>query len=298
MRLNKLHLEGLLSDQELIRKNKVEHLRQTGRSPYTHKRWERSCNLQAFRDQYGSLSREELSQITKFFSCAGRIRLIRIMNKVIFLNIQDQSGQIQLYVRQDEVGSHPFSEAKNFDLGDIIGGKGRLMKTHKGELTIRLTKIVLLSKALKVLPEKFHGLKKVEQRFRHRYLDLIFNKKTLAVFRRRTLIIRLLQTYLDDLGFLEVETPVLQEIEGGANATPFKTRHKFLKSDLFLRIATEISLKKLVVGMIEKVYEIGKVFRNEGVDATHNPEFTSLELYSAYDNMEDGLDLCENIFAN
>ena len=235
------------------------------------------------------------SETPQTATVAGRLMAIRIMGKSIFANIQDSSGRIQLFASRSELGDDVFAAYKKLDVGDIIGVSGDLFTTRTGELTVRVASYRLLSKALRTLPEKFHGLTNVEQRYRQRYLDLIMNEESRKVLQTRSVILRELRNYLAEKGYTEVETPMLQYIPGGAAATPFKTHYNALNADMFLRIATELSLKKLLVGGFEKVFEVNRNFRNEGMDRKHNPEFTAIELYQAYGNCETMMELVEDM---
>lgn len=226
---------------------------------------------------------------------AGRLMAMRLMGKSIFANLQDSSGRIQLFASKAELGDDAFAAYKKLDIGDILGITGNLFTTRTGELTVRVADFRLLSKSLRTLPEKFHGLTNVEQRYRQRYLDLIMNEESRKTLQTRSVILREMRNYLADKGYMEVETPMLQYIPGGAAATPFKTHYNALNADMFLRIATELSLKKLLVGGFEKVFEINRNFRNEGMDRKHNPEFTAIELYQAYGNCETMMELVEDM---
>lgn len=227
---------------------------------------------------------------------AGRLMTKRIMGKASFADLQDSSARIQIYVKRDEIGEDFYSEFKKFDIGDFVGISGIVFKTHKGEISIRVEKIILLAKSLRALPEKFHGLVDQEIRYRQRYLDLIVNSDVKNKFLLRSNIIKAIRKFLDEKNFLEVETPILQTIPGGANARPFITHHNTLNIDMYMRIALELPLKKLIIGGFDKVYEMGRVFRNEGISIKHNPEFTLLELYQAYADYNDMMDLTENLF--
>ena len=231
-------------------------------------------------------------------SLAGRLVAKRKHGKACFCDLRDQSSKIQLYIKQDIVGEDSFKLFENFDVGDFIGVEGEVFKTHTGELTVKVEKLTLLSKSLRPLPEKWHGLKDVQIRYRQRYLDLVSNEDVRKVFQMRSKIVSFIRTFLDKKGFMEVETPMMHYIAGGAAGKPFRTYHEELKMDLYLRIAPELYLKRLLVGGFEKVYEINRSFRNEGVSTTHNPEFTMLELYSAYDNFEDMMVLCQELFSS
>ena len=226
---------------------------------------------------------------------AGRMTAFRAMGKAVFADVKDSSGRMQIYVQRDAVGEEFYRLFKKFDIGDIIGVEGELFQTKTGEITVKATSCTLLSKSLRPLPEKYHGLTDMEARYRQRYLDLIMNDESRAVLQKRSAILREIRRYLDDRGYMEVETPMLQYIPGGAAANPFKTHYNALNTDMYLRIATELSLKKLLVGGFEKVYEINRNFRNEGMDRRHNPEFTAIELYQAYGNCETMMELIEDL---
>lgn len=283
-----------LTDQEKARRDKLPRYEAMGVSPFGHK-FVRNAYSKDVKEKYGDKTAEELTAITDKVILAGRIRLLRKMGKASFFNIQDRYGFIQCYIKMDNVGEENYSLFKLSDLGDVVGVEGNLMKTMTGEITVRVTKFTHLTKALKPLPEKFHGLTDVEERYRKRYLDLIMNDDARRIAFLRPAIIRAIQKYLDGLGYTEVETSMLQPILGGAAARPFVTHHNALDKDFYLRIATELALKKLIVGGMEQVYEIGKCFRNEGIDLTHNPEYTSMELYKAYGDLSDMRDLTENM---
>ncbi|HEY9582395.1 MAG TPA: lysine--tRNA ligase, partial [Savagea sp.] len=242
--------------------------------------------------------KEELEEMETEVTIAGRIMTKRGKGKAGFAHLQDMNGQIQIYVRRDEIGEEAYDLYKTVDIGDIIGIKGRIFKTNVGELSVRANEFTFLTKALRPLPEKFHGLKDVEQRYRQRYLDLISTEGSKERFVLRSRIIQEMRRYLDAQGFLEVETPMLHSVAGGANAKPFITHHNALDLDLYIRIALELHLKRLVVGGFEKVYEIGRVFRNEGISTRHNPEFTMIELYQAYADYNDIMELTENMVAH
>lgn len=282
------------NDQMLVRRQKMEELRQQGLDPFG-KRFERTHNSEALHEAFDEKAKEELTELGLSASIAGRMMTKRRKGKVGFAHLQDREGQIQFYIRKDEVGEDVYEIFKRSDLGDFIGVTGEVMKTDTGELTIKVQEFTLLSKALRPLPEKYHGLTNVEQRYRQRYLDLISNKESAERFMQRSHIISAIRRYLDGLGYLEVETPTLHNEAGGAAARPFITHHNALNIDLYLRIALELHLKRLIVGGLEKVYEIGRVFRNEGIDTTHNPEFTMLEAYTAYFDFNDVMDLTEGI---
>ncbi len=255
-----------------------------------------SITSREFDEKYGKSNREELSEIDKAYSMAGRVVAIRIMGKAAFLQLQDRNGATQLFLQKNALGEDGFKLLKMLDIGDFIGATGTPIRTKTGELTLQASRIKILTKSLRPLPEKYHGLTNIEQRYRQRYLDLIVNEKTREVFANRSKIIRQIQKFLDDKDFMEVETPVLMDLAGGATARPFLTHHNALAEDLSLRIATELHLKRLVVGGFERVYEIGRLFRNEGISTRHNPEFTTIELYQAYATYEDLMILTESLF--
>lgn len=286
-----------LNEQVLVRRGKMDDMRTKGIDPFGDK-FERTHMANDLQADYAEFTKEELEEKEVRVTVAGRIMTKRGKGKVSFTHIQDFSGQIQLYVRKDEIGEDAYDVFKSTDLGDIIGVSGTMFKTNVGELSIMATSFTFLTKALRPLPEKFHGLKDVEQRYRQRYLDLITNQDSKQTFILRSQIIQSMRRYLDDQGFLEVETPMMHGIPGGAAARPFITHHNTLDIELYMRIAIELHLKRLVVGGMERVYEIGRVFRNEGVSTRHNPEFTMIELYQAYADYEDIMDLVENMVAH
>lgn len=286
------HLEDL-NDQMLVRREKMEALREEGIDPFG-KRFDRTHNSAELHEQYDNHTKEELSEMNTEVSVAGRMMTKRGKGKAGFAHLQDREGQIQIYVRKDQVGDEAYELFKHADLGDFFGVTGQVMKTNTGEVTVKAQTITLLTKALRPLPDKYHGLTNVEQRYRQRYLDLISNKESFDRFMKRSQIISEIRRYLDGNGYVEVETPVLHNEAGGAAARPFITHHNALDMDLYLRIALELHLKRLIVGGMEKVYEIGRVFRNEGIDTTHNPEFTMLEAYTAYTDYQDVMDLTGN----
>ena len=283
-----------MNDQMRVRREKMENLRTEGIDPFGA-RFERTANSKELHETYDADTKEELHEKQLTASVAGRVMTKRGKGKVGFAHLQDREGQIQIYVRKDEVGEEPYAIFKKGDLGDFFGVTGEIMKTDTGEVSIKAKEITLLSKALRPLPEKYHGLTNVEQRYRQRYLDLISNRESFDRFTKRSQIISQIRRYLDGLGYIEVETPVLHNEAGGASARPFITHHNALDMDLYLRIALELHLKRLIVGGMEKVYEIGRVFRNEGIDTTHNPEFTMMEVYTAYQDYLDVMNLTEGI---
>jgi lysyl-tRNA synthetase, class II len=280
-----------------VRHDKLNALREKGLDPFG-KRFERSHSAQGAIDEYGEISKEELAEKEIKITLAGRIMTKRGKGKAGFAHIQDLTGQIQIYVRMDMVGEEQYEIFNTADIGDIIGVTGIVFKTKVGELSIKVSNFELLTKSLRPLPEKFHGLKDVEQRYRQRYLDLIMNPESKETFIARSKIIQSMRSYLNNAGYLEVETPTMHSIAGGASARPFITHHNALDMTLFMRIAIELHLKRLIVGGLEKVYEIGRVFRNEGVSTRHNPEFTMIELYEAYADYEDIMNLTENMVAH
>ncbi|MEY8537364.1 lysine--tRNA ligase [Lactococcus muris] len=284
-----------LNDQMKVRREKMEALRESGIDPFGH-RFVRTHNSAELHAKYDENTKEELQEKDLHATIAGRLMTKRGKGKVGFAHLQDREGQIQIYVRKDEVGEENYQIFKQADLGDFLGVEGQIMKTDMGELSIKASKLTFLSKALRPLPEKFHGLTDTETRYRKRYLDLISNKESFNRFVTRSKIISEIRRYMDGRGYLEVETPVLNNEAGGAAARPFYTHHNSLNIDMALRIATELHLKRLIVGGMEKVYELGRVFRNEGMDMTHNPEFTTMESYEAYADFDDIMDLTEGIF--
>ncbi|MDN7229320.1 lysine--tRNA ligase [Planococcus sp. N064] len=286
-----------LNDQILVRRQKMQAFQDQGIDPFGA-RFERTHSSEDIISQYGELSKEELEENPHEVVIAGRIMTKRGKGKAGFAHVQDLKGQIQIYVRKDAIGDEAYDLYNTVDLGDILGVKGTVFKTNVGELSIKAKEVTFLTKALRPLPEKFHGLKDVEQRYRQRYLDLITSESSKETFILRSRIIQSMRRYLDNQGFLEVETPMLHSIAGGAAARPFITHHNALDMELYIRIAIELHLKRLIVGGLEKVYEIGRVFRNEGISTRHNPEFTMLELYEAYADYNDIMALTENLIAH
>lgn len=286
-----------LNDQLVVRRQKMQNFREHGLDPFG-KRFERTHLSQEIVEQYDQFSKEELEEKSAEVIIAGRIMTKRGKGKAGFAHLQDLKGQIQIYVRKDAIGEDSYEFFKTADLGDIIGVRGTVFKTNVGELSVKAQEVEYLTKALRPLPEKFHGLKDVEQRYRQRYLDLIVSENSKETFILRSRIIQAMRRYLDNQGFLEVETPMLHSIAGGATARPFITHHNALDMQLYIRIAIELHLKRLIVGGLEKVYEIGRVFRNEGISTRHNPEFTMLELYEAYADYNDIMSLTENLIAH
>ncbi|MCE5172372.1 lysine--tRNA ligase [Paenibacillus profundus] len=289
--------ETEISELLQIRRNKLDELRKLGIDPFG-KKYNRTHTAKAVLDKYNDMTKEELDEAGVEVSLAGRIMAKRGMGKASFAHIQDLTGRIQIYVRQDTVPEPKFEAFSMLDLGDIIGVRGVIFKTKTGETTVKVLELEVLSKSLYPLPEKYHGLKDVELRYRQRYVDLIMNPEVQQTFIARSRIIQAMRRYLDSLGYLEVETPTLHTIAGGAAARPFITHHNALDMQLYMRIAIELHLKRLIVGGLEKVYEIGRVYRNEGISTRHNPEFTMIELYEAYADYEDIMNLTENMIAH
>ena len=285
-----------LTEQEIVRRNKMQDLIDKGIDPFGS-RYDRTATTKSIKEAYFDKTREELEEMHETVKIAGRIMTKRRQGKIGFMHIQDRYGQIQIFLRYDLLGEEQYELYKVSDIGDIVGIEGEVMKTQTGELSIRATVYTHLTKALRPLPEKFHGLQDKEEARRKRYLDLIMNEDARRIAYARPRIIRGIQNYLDSRGFIEVETPVLNPILGGAAAKPFITHHNALDMDFYLRIATELYLKRLIVGGMEAVYEIGRLFRNEGMDATHNPEFTTVEAYLAYGDLSDMMQLVEELIS-
>lgn len=285
------------TEQELVRREKLDYLVSKGINPFGS-RFDITSNSKEIKEACSDKTNEELEEMNMQVRVAGRIMTKRGKGKAGFMHIQDKYGQIQIYVKLDNVGEEEYDLFLRADLGDIVGIDGTVFRTHMGELSIKCTKYTHLVKALRPLPDKYHGLVDVEERFRRRYVDLIMNEDARRVAFARPKIIRSIQSYLDNLGYVEVETPVLNSILGGAAARPFITHHNTLNMEFYLRIATELPLKRLLVGGMDAVYEIGRLFRNEGMDRNHNPEFTTIELYKAYSDLEGMMDITENIIAN
>ena len=273
-----------------VRKEKLEELQAKGEDPFEITKYNRTHNSEEIKNNFDKLDQ-------KYVSIAGRIVAKRIMGKASFCHIQDMQGKIQSYVSLNDLGEEKYKEFKTYDIGDIIGITGFVFKTRTEEISVHAKEVTLLSKSLRPLPEKFHGLKDPDLRYRQRYTDLIVNPEVKQTFITRSKIISKIREILDEKGFLEVETPILNTISGGATAKPFITHHNALNIDMYLRIALELNLKRLIVGGFDKVYELGRVFRNEGMDIRHNPEFTMLELYSAYQDYHDMMDITEEIFS-
>ncbi len=285
------------TEQELVRREKLKELESLGIDPFGS-RFDVTSNSKEIKEKYADKTKEELHEVDIPVVLAGRIMTKRGKGKAGFMHIQDKFGQIQIYVKLDNVGEEQYALFEKADLGDIVGIEGTVMRTNMGELSVKATKYVHLVKALRPLPDKYHGLVDVEERFRRRYVDLIMNEEARRVAFMRPKIIRSIQHYLDNLGYTEVETPVLQATLGGAAARPFITHHNTLDMEFYLRIATELPLKRLLVGGMDAVYEIGRLFRNEGMDRNHNPEFTTIEVYKAYSDLEGMMDLTEGIIGN
>ena len=294
MEERKRNMAEKLTEQEKIRRQKMEELREKGIDPFGHA-YARTHRSGDIRSEYGECTKEELDEQNVTVRVAGRIMTKRRQGKAGFMHIQDVDGRIQIYVRKDDIGEDAYELFKKSDIGDIVGIEGMLMRTNTGELSVHAKVYTHLTKALRPLPEKFHGLQDKEERFRRRYVDLIMNEESKHIALTRPRIIRAIQRYLDGKGLVEVETPVLQPILGGAAARPFITHHNTLNMPFYLRIATELPLKRLIVGGLEGVYEIGRLFRNEGMDATHNPEFTTVEAYVAYSDLHGMMDLIEGL---
>ena len=282
--------EPSLSEILQVRRDKLKALQDAGRNPFEQTRFARSAYSADIKEDFEAYDGKTLQ-------AAGRIMSKRGMGKAIFCDIQDDRGQIQLYVRKDAVTEQEFTDFRKYDIGDIIGVSGYAFKTKTGEISIHVQQVALLSKSLRPLPEKFHGMTNMELRYRQRYVDLIMNPESKRNFQIRSRFVAYLRRYLDGLGFMEVETPVLSPIAGGATARPFITHHNTLDIDMYMRIATELHLKRLIVGGIERVYEVGRIFRNEGMDTKHNPEFTTCELYQAYTNLDGMMGILEGILS-
>ena len=278
-----------LSEQEIIRRQKLQKLLDAGQNPYEITSWGVTHRSQQILNSFDELEGKEVT-------IAGRMTSRRVMGKASFAHLLDGEGDIQIYVRRDDVGEEPYMAFKQDDIGDILGVKGTVFRTQTGEISVHATEVKLLCKSLKVLPEKFHGLTDTDLRYRQRYVDMIVNPEVRDTFRKRSKIIAAVREFLDSRGFIEVDTPVLHTLEIGASARPFRTHHNALDLDMFLRIETELYLKRLIVGGFEKVYEVGRIFRNEGMDATHNPEFTSVETYQAYVDYKEVMEMVEQLY--
>ena len=283
------------TDQELIRREKAEHIRELGLDPFGHK-FERTAFAAELKDKYKDVEHDAFENMDDTATVAGRIMFIRKMGKASFFSIKDKTGPIQVYISINDIGEEAYTLFKTADIGDIVGVHGKVMKTQTGEVTIKCLEYTHLTKALRPLPEKFHGLTDIEERYRRRYVDLIMNDESKKVAFMRPKIIRAIQNYLDGQGFVEVETPILTTLLTGASARPFVTHHNTQDLDMYLRIALELNLKRLLVGGMEAVYEIGRTFRNEGMDPQHNPEFTLMEVYQAYSDLEGMMNLTEGMY--
>ena len=279
-----------LTEQESIRREKLRKLRQAGQDPYAITRYDRTHESTDILNGFDELEGKEVS-------VAGRMISKRVMGKASFAHILDAQGDLQVYMRRDDLGEEAYAAFKDMDIGDVIGVKGTVFRTQKGEISVHASQVTLLCKSLKVLPEKFHGLKDTDLRYRQRYVDMIVNPEVRETFRKRSRVINAVRDFLNARGFLEVDTPVLHTLEIGAAARTFKTHHNALDIDMFLRIETELYLKRLIVGGFDRVYEVGRLFRNEGMDATHNPEFTSVETYQAYADYNDVMEMVEELYA-
>lgn len=288
-------MERNFTEQELVRRDKAEKLRSLGLDPFGD-RYDRDSLANDIKEKYKDLTHEELESMDEHAKVAGRIMFIRKMGKASFFSIQDKSGKIQIYISINDIGEEDYTLFKTADIGDIVGVEGKIMKTMTGEVTIKCLKYTHLVKALKPLPEKFHGLQDKEERYRRRYVDLIMNEESKRTAFLRPKIIRCIQNFMDNRGFTEVETPILNTLLTGASARPFITHHNTQDLDMYLRIALELPLKRLLVGGMEAVYEIGRTFRNEGMDAMHNPEFTLMEAYLAYSNLDGMMEMTESMF--
>lgn len=290
--MNENNENEILDENHLIkiRKEKLEELKKQGKNPFEIRKYNRTHTSKDVKDNYAELEGKDVS-------VAGRIMAKRIMGKASFCHIQDMQGRIQSYVSINDLGEEAYNEFKTYDIGDIIGITGFVFKTRTEEISIHAKKVVLLTKSLRPLPEKFHGLKDTELRYRQRYVDLIINPEVKETFLIRSKIIKEIKNVLDNKGYVEVDTPILNTVAGGAAARPFITHHNTLDMDMYLRIANELYLKRLIVGGFDKVYELGRMFRNEGISIKHNPEFTNIELYSAYEDYNDMMDITEEIIS-
>lgn len=284
-------MEQSLNEMLQIRREKLSSLQERGKDPFKIEKYDRTHHSKNVLESFEDLEGKEVS-------IAGRMMSKRGHGKASFIELQDQEGRVQAYVRQDRIGEEEYADFKTYDIGDILGIKGEVFKTQRGEISVKATNVTLLSKSLQILPEKFHGLKDPDLRFRQRYVDLIMNPEVKEAFLIRNKATKALREFLEEKGFLEVDTPILNTIAGGASARPFITHHNTLGIDMYLRIANELYLKRLIVGGFEKVYEMGRMFRNEGMSIKHNPEYTAMELYQAYADYEEIMELTENIVAH
>lgn len=282
--------EVSLVDQVRFRREKLAQLQAEGKDPFCQTRFVSDTTAAEIKEQFDAMEGKQIS-------IAGRLMSRRGMGKVMFCDLQDASGRVQIYLKYDEMDAAEYEDCRKLDIGDIVGVTGDVFRTQRGEISVRANHVILLAKALLPLPDKFHGLTNVETRYRQRYVDLIVNPEVRRTFEIRSKFISHVRRYLDDRGYMEVETPVLNTISGGATARPFITHHNTLDLDMYLRIATELNLKRLIVGGIERVYEIGRIFRNEGMDPRHNPEFTTVELYQSYADFNDMMDLFEELLS-
>ena len=282
------------SEQVQVRRQKLADLQAAGRDPFTLTKFPQDAYSADLKEEFKDLPNETDSG--KKVALAGRLMSKRVMGKASFAHLRDDKGDIQLYVRRDELGDDAYAAFKKLDVGDIIGVKGEVFRTKTGELSVRATELTLLAKSLRPLPEKFHGLTDTEMRYRQRYVDLIANPEVKETFVKRSKILKEIRAYLDEKGFLEVDTPILTPFEIGASARPFYTHHNTLNMDMVLRIETELYLKRLIVGGMDRVYEVGRIFRNEGMDPKHNPEFTTIELYQAFTDFHGMMDLVEELY--
>ena len=283
--------EKEIGEQEQVRREKLKALVDAGKNPYELVKYPVNNYSVDIKDNFDSLENADVV-------IAGRLMSKRVMGKASFCNVQDGKGTIQCYVARDDIGEEDYAAFKKLDIGDIVGVKGIVFKTKTGEISVHAKELILLSKSLKVLPEKFHGLRDQETRYRQRYVDLIVNPEVKDTFLKRSKILSEIRKFLDNRGYLEVDTPVLHTLEIGASARPFVTHHNTLDIDMYLRIETELYLKRLIVGGIDKVYEVGRIFRNEGMDPSHNPEFTSIEMYEAYTDYHGMMDLVEELYSS
>ena len=296
MEQNKPQTEQDISQQAAVRRQKLADLCEAGQNPFVITKYQQDAYSADLKQEFADLPAE--AETGKIVSLAGRMMSKRVMGKASFAHLRDQKGDIQIFVKRDLLGEEAYAAFKKLDIGDIIGVKGEVFRTKMGEISVRISELTLLSKSLLPLPEKFHGLTDREARYRQRYVDLIVNPDVRRAFEVRSKFIKHLRNYLDERGYMEVETPVLNTIAGGAAARPFITHHNTLDIDMYLRIATELPLKRLIVGGIDRVYEVGRIFRNEGMDPKHNPEFTTVELYQAYADFHDMMDIAEGVLSS